>query len=157
MYCPECGHHNRDQARFCGRCGAALIEPTEAETTMSFTPPPEAGPEVAFAGRSNVGKSSAINALAGRIGADRRQHLLNTGRILYRAAVDPFGRRHRLCGLQPLCGRIDQFDERVGIVTARLGRRRHHRDRSQCTEQDSAPSDAMENGHGSHLRKGQLS
>lgn len=28
--------------------------------------PPEAGPEVAFAGRSNVGKSSAINALAGR-------------------------------------------------------------------------------------------
>jgi GTP-binding protein len=28
--------------------------------------PPEAGPEIAFAGRSNVGKSSAINALAGR-------------------------------------------------------------------------------------------
>lgn len=28
--------------------------------------PPERGPEVAFAGRSNVGKSSAINALAGR-------------------------------------------------------------------------------------------
>jgi GTP-binding protein len=28
--------------------------------------PPETGPEVAFAGRSNVGKSSAINALAGR-------------------------------------------------------------------------------------------
>jgi GTP-binding protein len=28
--------------------------------------PPDAGPELAFAGRSNVGKSSAINALAGR-------------------------------------------------------------------------------------------
>lgn len=28
--------------------------------------PPEAGPELAFAGRSNVGKSSAINALAKR-------------------------------------------------------------------------------------------
>ena len=28
--------------------------------------PPEAGPEIAFAGRSNVGKSSAINALANR-------------------------------------------------------------------------------------------
>jgi GTP-binding protein len=28
--------------------------------------PPEAGPELAFAGRSNVGKSSAINALSGR-------------------------------------------------------------------------------------------
>src|SRR5258706_1459144 len=28
--------------------------------------PPERGPEIAFAGRSNVGKSSAINALSGR-------------------------------------------------------------------------------------------
>src|SRR3954471_17963965 len=28
--------------------------------------PPPAAPEIAFAGRSNVGKSSAINALAGR-------------------------------------------------------------------------------------------
>ena len=28
--------------------------------------PPEAGPELAFAGRSNVGKSSALNVLAGR-------------------------------------------------------------------------------------------
>ena len=28
--------------------------------------PPAAGPELAFAGRSNVGKSSALNALAGR-------------------------------------------------------------------------------------------
>ena len=28
--------------------------------------PPEGPPEIAFAGRSNVGKSSAINALAGR-------------------------------------------------------------------------------------------
>jgi GTP-binding protein len=28
--------------------------------------PPEAGPELAFAGRSNVGKSSALNSLAGR-------------------------------------------------------------------------------------------
>jgi GTP-binding protein len=35
-----------------------------AATVADF--PPEAGPELAFAGRSNVGKSSAINALAGR-------------------------------------------------------------------------------------------
>jgi GTP-binding protein len=35
-----------------------------AATVRDF--PPEAGPEVAFAGRSNVGKSSAINALTGR-------------------------------------------------------------------------------------------
>ena len=37
---------------------------TSAAKPQDF--PPEAGPEVAFAGRSNVGKSSAINALAGR-------------------------------------------------------------------------------------------
>src|SRR4029078_5999160 len=37
---------------------------TSAAKPQEF--PPEAGPEVAFAGRSNVGKSSAINALAGR-------------------------------------------------------------------------------------------
>jgi GTP-binding protein len=37
---------------------------TSAAKPQDF--PPEAGPEIAFAGRSNVGKSSAINALAGR-------------------------------------------------------------------------------------------
>ena len=37
---------------------------TSAAKPVDF--PPEAGPELAFAGRSNVGKSSAINALAGR-------------------------------------------------------------------------------------------
>ena len=37
---------------------------TSAANPQDF--PPEAGPELAFAGRSNVGKSSAINALAGR-------------------------------------------------------------------------------------------
>jgi GTP-binding protein len=37
---------------------------TSAANAQDF--PPEAGPELAFAGRSNVGKSSAINALAGR-------------------------------------------------------------------------------------------
>jgi GTP-binding protein len=37
---------------------------TSAAKPQDF--PPEAGPELAFAGRSNVGKSSALNALAGR-------------------------------------------------------------------------------------------
>jgi GTP-binding protein len=38
------------------------------------TLPPEAGPEVAFAGRSNVGKSSLINALTGRSALARTSH-----------------------------------------------------------------------------------
>lgn len=33
--------------------------------------PPEAGPEIAFAGRSNAGKSSALNALTGQSGLAR--------------------------------------------------------------------------------------
>lgn len=38
------------------------------------TLPPEAGLEVAFAGRSNVGKSSLINALTGRNALARTSH-----------------------------------------------------------------------------------
>jgi FHA domain-containing protein/zinc ribbon protein len=36
VYCPECGHHNREVARFCGRCGASLLEAVEGEATLSF-------------------------------------------------------------------------------------------------------------------------
>jgi hypothetical protein len=35
-YCPECGHHNREAARFCGRCGASLLEPDGSEVTQAF-------------------------------------------------------------------------------------------------------------------------
>jgi len=38
MYCSQCGHHNLDAARFCGRCGASLIEADPGEPTLSFTP-----------------------------------------------------------------------------------------------------------------------
>ena len=42
MYCSECGHHNREGARFCGRCGASLLEadggePTEALPAIEAT------------------------------------------------------------------------------------------------------------------------
>ena len=40
---------------------------------MAGLPPPDL-PEVAFAGRSNVGKSSLINAVAGRLHLARRHH-----------------------------------------------------------------------------------
>jgi pSer/pThr/pTyr-binding forkhead associated (FHA) protein len=36
MYCSECGHHNREGARFCGRCGASLLEQDAGEPTQAF-------------------------------------------------------------------------------------------------------------------------
>jgi hypothetical protein len=44
VYCAECGHHNREAARYCVRCGAPLLEPDAGgESTMSFTPVVEEG------------------------------------------------------------------------------------------------------------------
>jgi hypothetical protein len=39
IYCPECGYNNPESARFCARCGAALVPPDEGETTEAFSPP----------------------------------------------------------------------------------------------------------------------
>ena len=36
MYCSECGHHNREGARFCGRCGASLLEADAGEPTEAL-------------------------------------------------------------------------------------------------------------------------
>ena len=34
MYCTRCGHPNKDEARYCANCGAALQD----ETTIGLTP-----------------------------------------------------------------------------------------------------------------------
>ncbi len=34
MYCTNCGHPNKDEARFCANCGAAL----QSDTTIGITP-----------------------------------------------------------------------------------------------------------------------
>ena len=39
VYCPECGYNNPESARFCAKCGAALVNPDEGEATESFVPP----------------------------------------------------------------------------------------------------------------------
>ena len=65
MYCPECGHHNRESARFCGRCGASLIELSEGEATVSFTPPVEPGAD------SGVMEAVVEGATLGRLGGGR--------------------------------------------------------------------------------------
>jgi pSer/pThr/pTyr-binding forkhead associated (FHA) protein len=37
MYCSECGHRNPEGARFCGRCGASLLEQDAGEPTQAFS------------------------------------------------------------------------------------------------------------------------
>jgi len=36
IYCPECGYNNPESARFCAKCGAALVVPEEGEQTQTF-------------------------------------------------------------------------------------------------------------------------
>jgi len=36
VYCPECGYNNPEFARFCARCGAALVVSEEGEQTETF-------------------------------------------------------------------------------------------------------------------------
>jgi GTP-binding protein len=58
------------------------------------TLPPMAGPEIAFAGRSNVGKSSLINALTGRNGLARTSHTPGrTQELIFFHGSDPSGLR----------------------------------------------------------------
>lgn len=48
MYCPECGFHQSDAHRFCGRCGALLI--AEGQGTSEITGPLAISDEAADAG-----------------------------------------------------------------------------------------------------------
>jgi hypothetical protein len=68
VYCPECGHHNRESARFCGRCGASLIELSEGEATISFTPPVEPGADSGVMEAVVEGATLVIRLGGGRAG-----------------------------------------------------------------------------------------
>jgi hypothetical protein len=68
VYCPECGHHNRESARFCGRCGASLLEATEGETTISFTPTTDPGADSGVMEAVVEGASLVIRLGGGRAG-----------------------------------------------------------------------------------------
>jgi len=72
VYCPECGHHNPEAARFCGRCGASLIEGVidtgEAENTMAFSPPGEAGADTGVIEAVAEGPTLVIRLGGGRSG-----------------------------------------------------------------------------------------
>jgi len=39
VYCPECGYSNPESARFCAKCGAALVVPEQGESTEAFAAP----------------------------------------------------------------------------------------------------------------------
>jgi pSer/pThr/pTyr-binding forkhead associated (FHA) protein len=68
MYCPECGHHNREAARFCGRCGASLLDPDAGEPTMSFEAVEEDGGEAGGADELGEGATLVIRTGGGRAG-----------------------------------------------------------------------------------------
>src|SRR6266496_5829056 len=68
MYCPECGHHNREAARFCGRCGASLLDPDTGEPTMSFDAVVEEGAEGGRPDALAEGSTLMIRTGGGRAG-----------------------------------------------------------------------------------------
>ena len=78
MYCPECGHHNREAARFCGRCGASLLDPDAGEPTMSFEAVDEDGADGAAGDEPGEGATLVIRVGGGRNGeqfAVDREHM----------------------------------------------------------------------------------
>lgn len=86
--------------------------------------PPDSGIEIAFAGRSNAGKSSALNALTGRRGLARTSKTPGRTQLINLFAIDD---RRRLVDL-PGYGyaRVDQATRQrwTELLTAYLERRR---------------------------------
>jgi hypothetical protein len=68
VYCPECGHHNRESARFCGRCGASRSELSEGVATVSLTPPAEPGADSGVMAAVVEGATLVIRLGGGRAG-----------------------------------------------------------------------------------------
>jgi pSer/pThr/pTyr-binding forkhead associated (FHA) protein len=70
IYCPECGYNNPESARFCAKCGAALVVPEEGEQTESFAVP---DPSDSFETLDDLGLNGA--ALVVRSGGGRSGEL----------------------------------------------------------------------------------
>jgi pSer/pThr/pTyr-binding forkhead associated (FHA) protein len=69
IYCPECGYNNPESARFCARCGAALVVPSEGEQTEQFAigDPSDAGDTLDGLGL-NKGSVLVVRSGGGRAG-----------------------------------------------------------------------------------------
>jgi hypothetical protein len=75
LYCPECGFQNPESARFCSRCGAALVhDEVGSETTMTFVP--GTGEEDTGVGLEEVGIGGP--ALIVRAGGGRAGEVFRT-------------------------------------------------------------------------------
>lgn len=68
MFCPKCGHENPDEAKFCGRCGAAITVTATVPTspispvpqTSSTSPTPQASSKPAAPGPGGAVVSSGM-------------------------------------------------------------------------------------------------
>ena len=86
--------------------------------------PPMAGTEIAFAGRSNVGKSSLINALTGRRALARTSNTPGRTQELIFFGGPP-ARAGRHAGLR-LCGRGQEQDRCLDELDYKIPPRPHH-------------------------------
>src|SRR5579862_2315169 len=68
VYCPECGYNNPESARFCAKCGAALVVPEEGEQTESFTAPESAESLDTLDGLALPGAALVVRSGGGRAG-----------------------------------------------------------------------------------------
>ena len=71
MYCSECGHRNPEGARFCGRCGASLLEQDAGEPTQAFSAI-EDDEDAARAAEAGEGSTLVIRLGGGRSGEQFR-------------------------------------------------------------------------------------
>jgi hypothetical protein len=65
MYCSQCGHHNSEGARFCGRCGASLLEAEVGEPTEAFSAVVEEGVEAGRGGLEEPDGPTLVIRLGG--------------------------------------------------------------------------------------------
>jgi hypothetical protein len=68
VYCPECGYNNPEAARFCAKCGAALVIPEEGEQTETFTAPEQAESLDTLGDLSLPGAALVVRSGGGRAG-----------------------------------------------------------------------------------------